>query len=228
MAQEDDYRQNFRENLKAIRINFGYTQADLSLRANYDTTYVGKLERGKSVPSIETVKRMGEALGIDPLMLLSPKLAHLNLLSEAPSSELKALPFNPLDIEIMDSLPYPMGIVTPQGTPVYINDTFAEATGISRDDIEQQHLVELPFWSFTDGETGEIEEAISTFDDTADEIVFEISVDGSGEEPLKLCFYPSPKDRKPGDRGMWIFELRGQKPGSIPFPITVTALNRMK
>jgi len=225
MAQEDNYRRNFRENLKAIRINFGYTQADLSLRANYDSTYVGKLERGKSVPSIETVRRLGDALDIDPLMLLSPKLAHLNLLTSTPSDELRDLPFNPLDIEIIDSLPYPMGIVTVQGSPVYINDTFVESTGITRDDIEEQHFSELPFWLFGDGMAEEIEEAISTFENRGDEVVFQVTVDGS-EEPLNLCFYPSPKNRKPDDRGMWIFEFRGKKPGSIQFPIEVTELTR--
>lgn len=39
-----EYRKNFRENLKSFRLNQGFTQSELALEANYDSTYVGKLE----------------------------------------------------------------------------------------------------------------------------------------------------------------------------------------
>lgn len=222
----DDYRDNFRENLKAVRIKMGYTQADLSLRANYDSTYVGKLERGVSDPSIETVKRLGEALDIDPLMLLSPNLAHLKLLDSIPPEELRLLPFNPLEIEIFDSLPYPMGILTVKGTPVYINDMFVESTGIERQDISDQRLWDLPFWTFRDGAQEQLTEAISSISADVDGLKFELSLDSGDDGPVELSFYPSPREGDDSGPGMWIFELRNGEPGDLTFPINVVEINK--
>lgn len=230
MTENDDYRDNFRENLKAVRIKMGHTQADLSLQANYDSTYVGKLERGAYDPSIETVKRLGEALEIDPLMLLSPNLAHLDLLDSIPPGELKLLPFNPLEIEIFDSLPYPMGILTVKGTPVYINDTFVELTGIERNDITDQRLWDLPFWSFEDGNDQQLSSAISELDEDVAGLKFELARDND-DEPIDLSFYPSPREResdKPGMPGIWIFELRSDDPGDLQFPIKVIDVTKRK
>jgi transcriptional regulator with XRE-family HTH domain len=226
VEQEEDYRRNFRENLKSIRINFGYTQANLSLKANFDSTYVGKLERGASDPSIETVKRLGDALTIDPLMLLSPNLAHLNLLDSAPPEEIKSLPFNPLDIEIMNSLPYPMGIVSRKGTPVYINDMFVETTGIDREEISDNKLWELPIWSLAKKVKNLISKVIVSFDEEPNPIKFVLSLESSDPEKVNLSFYPSPRDRKMGERGMWIFEFRREDEGDIKFPLAIETISR--
>jgi transcriptional regulator with XRE-family HTH domain len=226
VEQEEDYRRNFRENLKSIRINFGYTQANLSLKANFDSTYVGKLERGASDPSIETVKRLGDALTIDPLMLLSPNLAHLNLLDSAPPEEIKSLPFNPLDIEIMNSLPYPMGIVSRKGTPVYINDMFVETTGIDREEISDNKLWEIPIWSLEKKQKNLLSEVINNLDEEPNPIKFALSLETSKSEKINLSFYPSPRNRKFGERGMWIFEFRSEDEEDIKFPLKIETISR--
>ena len=49
------YRQHFQDNLKTFRLKRGLTQVQLSQLANYDSTYVGKIERGVASPSFETI-----------------------------------------------------------------------------------------------------------------------------------------------------------------------------
>lgn len=58
--------QTVRENLKKYREREGISQEALSRKCNYDKTYVGKIERGDTNPSIEAVLRISNELEVAP------------------------------------------------------------------------------------------------------------------------------------------------------------------
>jgi PAS domain S-box-containing protein len=222
------YRENFRENLKSFRLNKGLTQSELAIEANYDATYVGKLERGASEPSFETIVRLGEALEIYPLKLLRPSRAHLDIRDDIPVEELKQLPYNPLDIQIFDSLPSAMGIITDQGTPVYVNESFTQHTGIDRDDIEEQVFWDLSCWNFGDVDPEALIDAIERVHFEQTFVQFEIER-GTNEGPtIDLFLYPTPINHEPEDRMMWIFEYRHPNHDEIDFPLSVSSITRVE
>lgn len=223
----DDCRENFRDNLKSFRLNKGFTQSELGIESNFDATYVGKLERGASSPSFDTIVRLGEALDIYPLKLLRPSRAHLDIREEIPADELKELPYNPLDIQIFDSLPSAMGIITDQGTPVYVNDSFVNHTGITRDEIKKQKIWDLPCWDFVDFKPDELVESIERIHFEDSYVQFSLKIDN---EPgtIELFLYPTPINYEPEDRMMWIFEFRHPSHDPITFPLKVNSLSRVE
>lgn len=52
----------FGPHLRALRIARGLTQADLAERAETNTMFISKLERGVTTPTIGTLVRLGRAL----------------------------------------------------------------------------------------------------------------------------------------------------------------------
>ncbi|MBI5209432.1 MAG: helix-turn-helix transcriptional regulator [Elusimicrobia bacterium] len=48
----------------------GWTQEELAERAGVHLSFIGQIERGIRKPSLATVQRMAEALGVDPGRLL--------------------------------------------------------------------------------------------------------------------------------------------------------------
>lgn len=64
----------FKENLKSLRKNMGYTQEELANKLNVVRQTVSKWEKGYSIPDAEMVKRIAEILDTDISQLLgSPK-----------------------------------------------------------------------------------------------------------------------------------------------------------
>jgi len=222
-----DYQKYFRDNLKSFRLNQGLTQSQLSSRAHYDATYVGKLERGESAPSMATVIRIGRALDIQPFELLRPPRSHLDIREEIPAEELADLPFNPLDIQIFDSLPFTMGLVTEQGTLVYVNDAFVDLTGIDRDDIKEQKLWELPMWHFEGKSQQQLVEAISGLHEIEDFVHYGIQLQTDAENSIDLFLYPTPRKRAEADKLMLIFELRRIDHDKIDFPMHIKHYHRI-
>ncbi len=51
------------DHLRAVREKDGISQENLSLKAGYYRTYVGKIEQGLYSPSLHTVWRLANALG---------------------------------------------------------------------------------------------------------------------------------------------------------------------
>lgn len=216
-----EYRDHFRENLKSFRMKKGFTQSELSSRANYDATYVGKLERGESSPSMDTVVRIGRALDVNPLELLRPPESHLDIREEIPSEELDKLPFNPLDIQIFDSLPFTMGLVTERGTLVYVNDAFVEKTGIQQEDIQEKKIWELPLWHF-EGETAEeLIGSISTPNDIEEYLHYRIILQSEEKDSIDLLLYPAPRKQTQDENVVLIFEIRKIDHGMINFPLHI-------
>ena len=64
--------------LRGLREQRGLSQEDLADIAGYHRTYVSILERGLKAPTLTTISRLSDALGIAPhkLMLLAENLTH--------------------------------------------------------------------------------------------------------------------------------------------------------
>jgi transcriptional regulator with XRE-family HTH domain len=65
-------REVFRRNLRGIRISKGFSQEGLSLQSGLYRTYVGLIERGKHVPTLDTLDKLAMVLGVDSRLLLDP------------------------------------------------------------------------------------------------------------------------------------------------------------
>jgi len=60
------YLQAFGSNLRKIRLSKGLSQEDLAGRADSVLSQIGRIERGERAPNIITVKRLADALEINP------------------------------------------------------------------------------------------------------------------------------------------------------------------
>jgi len=54
------------DKIKEIRIMNGITQMELSLRSNLSQSFIANLEKGKKQPSVFTLIRIAEAIGVNP------------------------------------------------------------------------------------------------------------------------------------------------------------------
>ncbi|OYX53943.1 hypothetical protein B7Y92_00770 [Candidatus Saccharibacteria bacterium 32-50-13] len=50
--------------LRAVRINLNLTQAEVAMRADTNTNYYAKLERGEAMPSLKMLEKVIKALGV--------------------------------------------------------------------------------------------------------------------------------------------------------------------
>ncbi len=57
------------KNLRKIRIAKGVSQEDLAHRAQLNRNYIGVLEREGNSPTVKTLGKIADALGIDPAEL---------------------------------------------------------------------------------------------------------------------------------------------------------------
>jgi transcriptional regulator with XRE-family HTH domain len=60
----------FGPHLRALRIERGLTQAQLAERADTNTMFISKLERGVTTPTIGTLVRLARALGCSVAQLV--------------------------------------------------------------------------------------------------------------------------------------------------------------
>lgn len=60
------YLQAFGNNLKKIRISKGLSQEGLADKADSVLSQIGRIERGERAPTILTVKKLADALEINP------------------------------------------------------------------------------------------------------------------------------------------------------------------
>jgi transcriptional regulator with XRE-family HTH domain len=56
--------------LRELRIKKGFTQAALAIDSDLDRTYISMLERGKRMPTIGTLFRIAEVLGVSPSSII--------------------------------------------------------------------------------------------------------------------------------------------------------------
>jgi len=60
----------FPPNLLRVRRRAGLSQEQLAFRAGVTRNYVGGLERGEKSPTLRTLDKLADALGVSPLDLL--------------------------------------------------------------------------------------------------------------------------------------------------------------
>jgi transcriptional regulator with XRE-family HTH domain len=58
------------ENFKKIREKKGLSQGDISRKLSMDRGYISNLENGRRNPTLSNIKRLSEALGVEPFELL--------------------------------------------------------------------------------------------------------------------------------------------------------------
>ena len=61
----------FSDRLKSLRRKRGLSQLQLAVKSNIHLSYLGRLERGESSPSLDTIIQFAYALGIAPADLIS-------------------------------------------------------------------------------------------------------------------------------------------------------------
>lgn len=58
------------QKIKELRLRAGYSQEELASKANLHRTYMSDIERGERNVSVENIKKIADALGVDPSELL--------------------------------------------------------------------------------------------------------------------------------------------------------------
>jgi transcriptional regulator with XRE-family HTH domain len=60
----------FGRRVRQLRTEQGYSQEEFAAKARIHRTYIGGIERGERNPTLTTIRRLGEALGVPSWMLL--------------------------------------------------------------------------------------------------------------------------------------------------------------
>jgi len=60
--------------MKTLRINKGFSQEILALKANLSTNFIGNIERGKDNITLESLAQIASALEVEPVTLIKSKL----------------------------------------------------------------------------------------------------------------------------------------------------------
>jgi transcriptional regulator with XRE-family HTH domain len=58
------------QNVKKIREKKGLSQGDISRKLTMDRGYISNLENGRRNPTLSNIKRLAEALDVEPFKLL--------------------------------------------------------------------------------------------------------------------------------------------------------------
>jgi transcriptional regulator with XRE-family HTH domain len=66
----EDISKKFGENLKKIRLEKKMSQGDICRALDVDRAYISNLESGKRNPTLSTIKRIADALGVSVDSLL--------------------------------------------------------------------------------------------------------------------------------------------------------------
>jgi transcriptional regulator with XRE-family HTH domain len=67
---DEDYARIIGENVRKAREGAGLTQDEIEKRTGIAAPHLSRLEAGRHLPSLKTVKRVAEALGVDVCDLL--------------------------------------------------------------------------------------------------------------------------------------------------------------
>lgn len=72
VPSSEPLRQRFADNLRELRNSRGLTQEELAEKAGLHRTYVGSVERGERNLTLESMRRLAEALDVSVWSLLHP------------------------------------------------------------------------------------------------------------------------------------------------------------
>ncbi|MCA9372382.1 helix-turn-helix transcriptional regulator [Candidatus Woesebacteria bacterium] len=65
-----DIKKQLGQKIKDLRLRAGYSQEELAGKASLHRTYMSDIERGERNVSVENIKKIADALGVDPSELL--------------------------------------------------------------------------------------------------------------------------------------------------------------
>jgi len=138
--------EEFRENLERLRKEAGLSQEALSQKCHYDKTYVGKIERGDTNPSVEAILRISETLNVPPVRLFQTEI------SDSPTRFSQQLNQEPdrvgrLFVNMFEHSPSIFLLTTDEGIILQINNTAERILKVDSNDIVGRAIHELSFWS---------------------------------------------------------------------------------
>ncbi|NTU46340.1 helix-turn-helix transcriptional regulator [Candidatus Roizmanbacteria bacterium] len=70
-AQDEKTRKEIADKFREIRLEKGLKQSDVAEKAGLNANYYAKVERGEAIPSVITLKKILEALGVKSSDVLS-------------------------------------------------------------------------------------------------------------------------------------------------------------
>ena len=137
--------QTVRDNLKKLRERAGLSQENLSRKCNYDKTYVGKIERGDTNPSVEAVLRISEVLEVSATKLfeqgLSAQPDDFQQQLQDPSGQM-----GELFVDVFSNLPSIAFLTNDSGEIVQLNSAAKKLLKADANDVLGKTLSELSFW----------------------------------------------------------------------------------
>ena len=69
----NEYASIIRENIKNIRLFYGWTQMQLADEAGLNDGFLGFVEQGRTRPTLTTLVKVSRALDVTPALLLTPQ-----------------------------------------------------------------------------------------------------------------------------------------------------------
>ncbi len=138
--------QTVMENLKRYREREGISQEMLSRRCNYDKTYVGKIERGDTNPSIEALLRISNELGVTPTKFFEEETSERPDVFRQQFQD-PAGTIGELFVDVFANLPSIAILTNDAGEILQLNGAAKKFLKADANDILGQKLGELSVWS---------------------------------------------------------------------------------
>ncbi|MFB6344548.1 MAG: helix-turn-helix domain-containing protein [bacterium] len=160
----DRFRDVIRGNIRRLRNELGYTQIELSKESGFDSSYVGKIERGEADPSLESINRISRTLGVDPASLFlgnagksTVSLGQGAIRKDSSESDEDAIGKDDRRGELTEVIPEygnrltqphpgdPVVLTStdPDGRIIHYNRAFVDLTGEGPDELSEKELVEF-------------------------------------------------------------------------------------
>jgi len=79
-----DIKKRLGVRISQLRLEAGMTQSKLAEKSNLSIDSISRIERGDRAPSLESLEKIAEALGVDPAELLNFKGKEFKALAEGP------------------------------------------------------------------------------------------------------------------------------------------------
>jgi transcriptional regulator with XRE-family HTH domain len=70
IASVSEYAEAVGQAIRNLRQGQGLSQEELAHRAGVHRTYIGGIERGERNPTVESLKKIADGLGLDPAAIL--------------------------------------------------------------------------------------------------------------------------------------------------------------
>jgi transcriptional regulator with XRE-family HTH domain len=68
--QTDNFLVKFGDNIRSLRLKQNMSQEELAAKAGVHRTYIGMIERGEKNATLDSIRKLAEALGLEPHELL--------------------------------------------------------------------------------------------------------------------------------------------------------------